>query len=434
VSAASGVPTEPAAQRSGTVGATVAGATADERAQPACGDIDSVRDRNAFDDGRARSRSGNGSDTANVVRARGGGVPEALAPNSSADCSALVKARKSIAEAGSPQPKTQANYLAKSKLLIAAMDKFDGDAAQRFTQALSPYAPKANSFFAMRAALAWRTREEIRRLLGRHDNMLRPEEVTDRQRVLEQIKESLRILDVILGIQRAALLKSTGQASKRVRSKRSDLGRFDPDWREQVLKAGRDGAYEEVIWVLVATGCRPAELRRGVVLNLEWDHVHVRIAGSKVTGSSGQLWRELKVNWDWMPEGMFERLHGRVDYVVKIRDDALRGVVARIGRKLWPKRKRLCPYHCRHEAAADMRESGWSADEIAAALGHRVSETASRYGPRRRPGQGGRSTKPQIRRGGVATAVPVRPLAKAFDSVQVLHGRRNRPRTDARTA
>lgn len=424
MSGASGVPTGPAAQRSGTVGAAVAGAMDPERAQPAQGDIDAGRDRNAFDDATDRLRTGSEVDIASAHDGCGGSVSEAASLGPIGDWPALLStARKVVATARALSTKTQTDYRAKSALLVAAMEKLDGDATQRMTQALHPYAVKSNSFFAMRAALAWRMRKVIERHLEAHDAMRQPEQAADRQRALDRIKKALRLLDVVDSIKRQALLESAGQDSKRVQSKRSDLNKFVRDWREQVVEASRGGAYEEVIWVLAASGCRPAELRRGVILNLEWDHVQVRIAGAKVTGSSGQPWRELQVSWRWMPDEMLERLKGRVDYVVKIRDGALRSVVARIGRKLWPKGKRLCPYHFRHEAAAEMRKSGWSADEIAGALGQRVSETASRYGPRRRPGQGGRAIEPQIRRGGVTTAVPVRPLANVFDPARVRKGK-----------
>jgi integrase len=427
MSGASGVPTGPAAQRSGTVGAAVAGAMDPERAQPAQGNIDAGRDRNAFDDGMVRLRTGNEVDTASAHEGRGGSVSEAASPRPTGDWPALLTtARKVVAIARALSPKTQTDYRAKSALLIDAMDKLEGDATQHMTQTLLPYAAKSNSFFAMRAALAWRVRKVIERHLEAHDTMQQPEQAANRQRVLDKIKQALRLLDIVEGIRRQALLESAGKASKRVQSKRGDLKHFDRDWRERVIEASCGGAYEEVVWVLAATGCRPAELRRGVILNPKGDHVQVRIAGAKVTDSSGQPWRELKVSWRWMPQEMIERLKGRVDYVVSIQDGTLRSVVARIGRKLWPKGKRLCPYHFRHEAAADMRESGWSADEIGGALGQRVSETASHYGPRRRPGQGGHPIEPQIRRGGVTTSVPVRPLANVFDPAQVKKGKRNR--------
>jgi hypothetical protein len=89
----------------------------------------------------------------------------------------------------------------------------------------------------------------------------------------------------------------------------------------------------------------------------------------------------------------------------------LRSAVRAIGRALWPKGPTLTPYHFRHAFAEDLREAGWTADEIGAALGHRVGETSAAYGRRRRPGQGRGGVKPvSVVRGGVRTAVAVRPL------------------------
>ncbi|MBN8490199.1 MAG: hypothetical protein J0M00_02045 [Burkholderiales bacterium] len=426
MSGASGVPTGPAAQRPGPDGAAVADAMDRKRAQPAQGENDAGRDRYAFDDAAERCRNENEVDTASTAERHGDRGSEASSQGPIGGGSALLgRVQKVLAGTGVLQAETQNDYRAKAALLLAAMGKLDGDATQRLTQALLPYVAKSNSFFAMRAALTWQLRETLQRLLATHD-CTQPEQAANRQVLLDKIQGTIDFHDIVTATKRRTLLESAGGEPQRVQSKRKDLKRFGRDWREKVLEASRGGAFEEVIWVLAATGCRPAELKRGVILNLEWDHVQVRISGAKVTGSSGQPWREMVVSWRWLPQGLLERLEGRVDYVVKIQDGALRSAVARFGRKLWPKGKRLCPYHFRHEAAADMRESGWRADEIGGALGQRVSETASRYGPRRRPGQGGRTIEPQIRRGGVTTAVPVRPLAIGFDPAHVRKGKPDR--------
>jgi integrase len=107
----------------------------------------------------------------------------------------------------------------------------------------------------------------------------------------------------------------------------------------------------------------------------------------------------------------------------------LRKAVAAVGRRLWPKGKRVCPYHFRHQLAEDMRESGRTADEIAAALGQRVGETASHYGRRSRKGQGGVAREPDVIRGAVRTAKPVRSAAP-FDPASVTKKSGRKPRAN----
>jgi hypothetical protein len=154
---------------------------------------------------------------------------------------------------------------------------------------------------------------------------------------------------------------------------------------------------------------------RGVELRPEFNHITVRINGAKVGESSGQLWRELDVAWRSVPHRLRDRLAEVETFVVGIcSKTALRNAVADFGQLLWPKGPRVCPYHHRHQVAEDLRAAGWTADEIGAALGHRVGETSSKYGRRIRVRQGGVARVPTVVRGGVRTAVPVRPTA-VFD-------------------
>jgi len=395
MSGASGVPTTPGAKLPGGVGAAVASAMNMKRAAPAGCDDDQSRDRELHDDENQRLR-----DTA---------LRDAEF--------ALVKAARAVLVGKKPKPTTQANYTAKCAILVAEMMKLKGNAQRRLTEVLRQYAPKANSFFAMRAAAAWRHREEIRRLLREREALLLAEQAVARSRVLDRIKTALSKLHMVRNMKRAELLASGGGKSKRAQSKRLDLHRLPEIWREQIIDCSNGRAYEEIFWVLAATGCRPEELLHGVTLNLGHDHVHVRIAGAKVSNSSGQIWRKFKVSLDWLPVAMYERLEGRIDYVVRIASTgALRSALARAARRV--SLPRLCPYHFRHAAAEDMRESGWTADEIGGALGHCVGETSSYYGRRRRPGKGGATAKSQITKGSVVTAIPVRPLP-AFDPAKI---------------
>ena len=391
MSGASGVPTTPGAKLPGGVGAAVASAMTTQRAAPAGCDDYLGRDRKLHDDENQRLR-----DTA----------------RRDAEF-ALVKAARAVLVGKKPKPSTQANYTAKGAILVAEMTKLKGNAQRRLTEVLRRYAPVANSFFAMRAAAAWRFREEIRGLLREREMLQLLEQAEARDGVLDRIVTALSKLSMVQNMERKELLESGGGKSKRAQSKRLDLHRLPKSWREQIIGCSNGMAYEEIFWVLAATGCRPEELLNGVTLNLGHDHVHVRIAGAKVSDLSGQIWRKFKVSLDWLPDAMYERLEGQIDYVVRIASTgALRSALARAARRV--SLPRLCPYHFRHAAAEDMRESGWTADEIGGALGHCVGETSSYYGRRRRRGK----AKSQITKGSVVTAIPVRPLP-AFDPAKI---------------
>lgn len=79
------------------------------------------------------------------------------------------------------------------------------------------------------------------------------------------------------------------------------------------------------------------------------------------------------------------------------------------------------PYSFRHALATDLRNDGWSVDEIASALGQRSANTQRHYGFRK----GGKrkpqaNCQPAIIKGTVTTASPVAPKKRNWESVSSL--------------
>lgn len=71
-----------------------------------------------------------------------------------------------------------------------------------------------------------------------------------------------------------------------------------------------------------------------------------------------------------------------------------RDTLTRVSRKLWPSRKRFPTlYSARHQFAADAKKSGMPAVELAALMGHAVSDTLVEHYGRRTHGQGGFSVQ-----------------------------------------
>lgn len=208
--------------------------------------------------------------------------------------------------------------------------------------------------------------------------------------------------------------------SQPAKSKRQFLKLLPDGWRSKIVdRAQFSDTYADALSVLKNTGCRPAELARGVEVFLDNNHAIFRIMGKKVTGSAGQVWREIPVRAAALAPSLLRAVQDREHVIVQIWSTAgLRSALLKWGAALWPKGPRVVPYLFRHALTEDLREGGWSAEEIGAVLGHRVSETSAQYGRKRRPGQGRGSVEPvNIIRGGVQTAVPVRPL-KIFDSTE----------------
>jgi integrase len=412
MSAASDLTSGPGAQQPGAGGAGLADAMTEKRAKLAQLD----RDRDAFDDVSVRSRNGGAVEEGLAGREHGLVVNAESQTLSRKRCLDIVKeARGLLRKATRPTARTAVNYMAKSTRLCAVFDQLVGDEPSRWSEVLQPYAAKKNSFYAMRAAATWRIREQIRTLTAEQCRMQRRGPTKDWHSILVEVESLIARVLAIEGVKRNELLETSGTESIRAASKRNDLRHFSPDWREQMIEASAMGAHGDAVWVLANTGCRPEELLTGVELRPEFAHITVRIHGAKTGESAGQPWRELDVSWRSVPFGLIERMAGRETFVVGVcSTGALRNAVADVGKRLWPRGRRMCPYHFRHQMAEDLRESGWTADEIGAVLGHCVGETSSNYGRRKRKGQRSVAREPVIVRAGVRTATPVRPVA-AFD-------------------
>ena len=229
--------------------------------------------------------------------------------------------------------------------------------------------------------------------------------------IVQQLDAELKMLNIVENLDRAAVLESIDAVSVRATSRRSVLHRLPADWRQQLITHSQFTNYGDAVCVLAAIGCRPEELTIfGIQVHLQYHCATFTVRGAKYGASAGQKWRELDVDWKWLPKHFLEPLQDNESVSVGIWSTAgLRSALARMGKKLWPQGPRISPILFRHAAAEDMRESGWTPAEIGAALGHRVGETSSQYGRKRRPGQGrGGVTPTAILRDGVRTQLPVR--------------------------
>lgn len=131
-------------------------------------------------------------------------------------------------------------------------------------------------------------------------------------------------------------------------------------------------------YLLAATGCRPDELSKGVLISCSRSGVVVRISGAKVDEQKGQPWREQT----FAPTSLFaNRLQEGDVFLAKEDYPAFRKAFSRAARKLWPRRKDVpAPYALRHQFAADTKAAGVSYETLAQALGRSVTRTQQLYG------------------------------------------------------
>jgi integrase len=207
-------------------------------------------------------------------------------------------------------------------------------------------------------------------------------------------------------------------------SKRIGLDALPADWRDLlVAEAEESGScYLLAIAVLSASGCRPAEVVKGVAVALNAaGQLEFTIQGAKVfEGRQGQPWRHIQVpieGNDTRVLAMAVQAAGG-QRVVKIRSaKGLGWAVGYFGQRVYsgPKHRISC-YSLRHALAADLKGDGTPPQTIAAALGHLVDKTKGVYG---RP-DGARGK----RRLTVKAALPVK--ATSWTSTAATHAPKNK--------
>ena len=178
------------------------------------------------------------------------------------------------------------------------------------------------------------------------------------------------------------------------RSKRYGLSKLDPCWREKIFESVHSDRLKLAVSVLSATGCRPSELERGVVVRSSSGQLHFGIQGSKCDSKTGrgQPVRVLVVeNATIWGQYLDQQLVTQPDQAMLVKYDA-GGISQRLrekSREIWPRRKTLISaYSYRHFLGKSLKESSVGADVIASVLGHATDYSQTVYG---RAGGGKRS-------------------------------------------
>lgn len=179
------------------------------------------------------------------------------------------------------------------------------------------------------------------------------------------------------------------------KSKAAALAQLPAGWRETLLEhfKGKEHRFWQAVGVMTCTGCRPEEVRLQVeIKTLDAGAVCFTIISAK---AGKQRRRQI-----FILEGdhffdlamalsrscQIAGLGGSGDKLPARLGDS----VTRACKKLFPKTKEnISPYCLRHQMSSDLKASGFSPEQIAAALGHTNINTQSVYG-KTRHGKGGR--------------------------------------------
>ena len=205
-------------------------------------------------------------------------------------------------------------------------------------------------------------------------------------------------------------------------SKRSQMSSFSDDWPDQIWAAvsginrGKGAAWKLAVAVLAVTGCRPSALERGVIFSLVRDgsksFIEATIPGVKLTLNRGQP--EHRIRWSTESDthrpsellALATAVMAAPSRTLAVTYDAeaISTRLREVSRSLWPRRKNQITAYCyRHLLSSTAKAAGVDPAELAAAMGHRSTESQGAYARAKRTKTGAR--KPWA---AVGASIPVR--------------------------
>jgi len=248
-----------------------------------------------------------------------------------------------------------------------------------------PNTTRPTTFYKRLAALRYCL--QIRQL-DIQNALVGPMTMVQLRNLLRNLTDQHEHLTVLLTLQNQGLKSPR----KKRNSKRQALSGLPKNWREVICKRGKIGKYGVAMLVAALTGCRPAELQRGVKVWRAFDNdrklhlIHFEINGAKVKAGQGQPSRHLAYTQhdvhplvvmlnQVLPSLDDGTLHVQIEKPVNFTTE-----VRRLANSLWPKHPHtVTPYCFRHQWASDAKRVG-TVDSVSQGLGHVSTKTQRNYG------------------------------------------------------
>ena len=253
------------------------------------------------------------------------------------------------------------------------------------------------SFFFYRAALVHHVASQIRETLAVTDRAAKQGRLDEWEHGVNRLEQLSRGLDRYKPdpdgkhLDQRVISHWAVEVEKRERagqtihshSKRTRLRGLPDDWRNQMFENAKRSKYLDAIAVLAATGARPAELEKGITVNLTRENtLTFTIIGVKThNGKYGQEIRKLEIAANSVvTKHLLDRVQEHGQLRIAANAGSLSDYARYLGKKTFPSLKKAVSAYCfRHQFAADLKAEGMESADVSAALGHCVDETQSYY-------------------------------------------------------
>lgn len=190
------------------------------------------------------------------------------------------------------------------------------------------------------------------------------------------------------------------------KSKRA-VSKLHSDFRERICDYAIDNDLKcaPALILLKLTGCRPNELKKGILVSVTEDNcLKFIIRGSKLNlkQNRGMVMRKIQIKlsesdkYKTFLENYIKSTseNGKSTTITITSENSFSGYISKISKRLWPRKTyHASAYSFRHQVASDLKNSGMDEVEIAQFLGHASTRSQESYGRKRRRGKGEEPTQ-----------------------------------------
>jgi len=240
----------------------------------------------------------------------------------------------------------------------------------------------------MRAAWRRGIAIRIKGLLDTHDLLSLTNDMQRIAQIWRDIQALAESLQGDMGLPAYQPPAGTPRAGKN--SKRKGLRGLPDDWRDQLIE---QACPEDQIplMVMALSGCRPAELKKRILVMSDWPYLAFIINGAKVKEYAGYEQRSVVIDPQTLlcrNDELIQSLFASKQSVAIANDQSFQKRIKRLAQRLGF--KNVSCYSLRHQLAADAKATGTGKTDLAKVLGHQAERTQRYYGNHQQGNKGGR--------------------------------------------